>query len=44
VRELLHRQAPRQEQFEFIEEHLIIRSLSEYGELAHAAITQETYP
>jgi transposase len=42
VRELLNRQAPRQERFEFIEEHPIIRSLSEYGDLVHAAFTQES--
>lgn len=44
VRELLKRQAPRQERFEFIEEDPIIRSLSEYGDLVYAAMTQETCP
>jgi hypothetical protein len=41
VRELIKRQAPRQERFEFIEQHPIIRSLSEYGDLVHTAFTQE---
>lgn len=34
IRELLKRQGDRQEQFEFMAEHPIIRSLSEYGRLA----------
>ena len=42
VRALLKRQAPMQEWFEFAEEHPIIRSLSEYGELVHSAFTKET--
>lgn len=37
IRELLKRQGDRQEQFEFIQEHPIIRSLSEYGRLARSA-------
>lgn len=37
IRELLKRQGDRQEQFEFMEEHPIIRSLSEYGRLARSA-------
>jgi len=37
IRELLKRQGDRQEQFEFIDEHPIIRSLSEYGRLARSA-------
>jgi hypothetical protein len=37
IRELLKRQGDRQERFEFIDEHPIIRSLSEYGRLARSA-------
>jgi transposase len=37
LRELIKRQGRRQEQFEFIDEHPIIRSLADYGELVHAA-------
>lgn len=33
IRELIKRQAPKQEQFEFMQEHPIIRSISEYGDL-----------
>ena len=33
VRELIKRQAPKQQQFEFMQQHPIIRSLSEYGDL-----------
>ena len=42
VRELIDRQASIQEQFEFAEEHEIIRSLSEYEALVHSAFTQES--
>ena len=41
IRELIKRQAPKQEQFEFIEEHQIIRPLSEYEELVRDAFQQE---
>ena len=41
IRELLQRQGDRQEQFEFIEEHPIIRSLSDYGDLVRAAFHEE---
>jgi transposase len=44
IRELIQRKGDRQEQFAFIEEHAIIRSLSEYGELAHAAFHKENTP
>lgn len=40
VRALLDRQAVKQEQFEFAEEHEIIRSLSEYQELVHSAFQE----
>ena len=33
IRQLLKRDAPEQETFEFLEEHPIIRSLSDYGKL-----------
>lgn len=38
IRELLKRRGDRQEQFEFIDEHPIIRSLGEYGQLARSAL------
>jgi transposase len=41
IRELVKRQAPKQEQFEFIDTHPIIRSLSEYGELVRTAFSKE---
>jgi len=41
IRELIKRQAPKQEQFEFTQDHPIIRSLSEYSSLVHAAVQQE---
>jgi transposase len=41
VRSLIDRQAPRQEQFEFIQEDPIIRPLAEYGELVHKAFSKE---
>jgi transposase len=41
VRTVINRQAARQEQFAFAEEHEIIRSLSEYGELVHSAFNKE---
>jgi len=41
IRKLLQRQGDRQEQFEFIDEHPIIRSLSDYGDLVHAAFHKE---
>ncbi len=41
VRGLIDRQAAPQKQFEFAEEHAIIRSLSEYGALVHSAFTKE---
>jgi len=37
IRELLKRQGDCQERFEFLDEHPIIRSLSDYGDLEHAA-------
>lgn len=41
IRELIKRKAPKQEQFEFIETHPIIRDLSEYADLVRTALTQE---
>ena len=42
IRELIKRQGDRQERFEFIDEHPIIRSLSDYGDLVHTAFTKES--
>jgi hypothetical protein len=42
IRELIKRQGQRQEQFEFIEEHPIIRSLTDYGDLVHQAFQEVT--
>lgn len=44
IRELIKRQAPKQEQFEFMQEHPIIRSVSEYGKLVHAHLSKEYSP
>jgi transposase len=41
IRELIKRQGDRHEQFAFIDEHPIIRSLSDYGDLVHTAFTKE---
>jgi len=41
IRELIKRQGDKQEQFEFIDEHPIIRSLSDYGDLVHLSFTRE---
>ncbi len=41
LRELIKRQGDRQEQFEFITEHPIIRQLSEYDDLIHTAFTRK---
>lgn len=43
IRMLIQRQAPKQDPFEFIEEHPIIRSLAEYGALVHAAIQKDPH-
>ena len=37
IRTLIQRSAPKQELFEFIEEHPIIRPLSDYGDLVRSA-------
>jgi transposase len=44
IRDLLKRQGDRQERFEFLAEHPIIRSLSDYGELVHTAFHKEEKP
>ena len=44
IRELIKRTAPRQNQFEFIERHPIIRGLSEYGELIRNAFLHTPLP
>ncbi|HWM29733.1 MAG TPA: IS21 family transposase [Woeseiaceae bacterium] len=41
LRELIKRTAPKQEQFEFTQQHPIIRSLGEYGSLVRRAIRNE---
>lgn len=41
VRALLQREAPRQELLPFMDEHPIIRPLSEYADLVHAAFQKE---
>jgi transposase len=41
VRTLLDRNAPKQEAFAFIDEHPIIRDLSEYAHIAHLAFQKE---
>ena len=43
IRELIKRQGDKQEQFEFIDEHPIIRSLSDYGDLVHMSFTKEPW-
>lgn len=40
VRNLLKRQAPEQEQFDFIQEHPLIRPMADYGELVHNAFEE----
>jgi transposase len=43
IRELIKREAPKQEQFEFIDTHPIIRSLSDYDELVHVSFQKGVY-
>lgn len=43
IRELLKRHGDRQQQFEFIDEHPIIRPLSDYADLVHTSITKEPW-
>ncbi len=43
IRELIKRQGHRQEQFEFLQEHPIIRSMADYGDLVHTAFGQESW-
>jgi hypothetical protein len=42
IRALLERQAPRQESLPFLEEHSIIRPLSDYGRFIHHVFARET--
>lgn len=42
IRERIKRQGQKQQQFEFIEEHPIIRSLSDYSDWVHTAFTKES--
>ena len=41
LRQLIKRQEPKQESFEFMDQHPIIRSLTEYGQLVHNAFIKE---
>jgi hypothetical protein len=41
VRALIERQAASQEQFSFVDNHPIIRSLSDYQEFVHKAFQEE---
>jgi transposase len=43
IRTLLERQAPQQELFAFMEEHPLIRDLSEYAQFAHNAFQKEVH-
>jgi len=40
IRALIKRSAPKQEQFEFVDEHPIIRRLSDYGDLVRKAFQE----
>jgi hypothetical protein len=41
VRALIDRDAPRQEALPFLEEHPLIRSLADYGQLVHTSFHKE---
>jgi transposase len=41
IRRLIKRKAPKQEQFDFLDEHPIIRSLGDYGELVRHSFAKE---
>ena len=41
IRALLSRDAPKQEQFAFLEDHPLIRSLADYAQLVHTSFQQE---
>ncbi len=41
IRELIKRQAPKQKQFDFLDEHPIIRSLSDYGDLVRDSFRRQ---
>jgi hypothetical protein len=44
LRALIERQAPRQESLPFLEEHPLIRKLSDYGQFVHDIFTKEVKP
>ena len=44
IRELIRRGGPKQESFDFIDEHPIIRTLDEYTAAAHAALRRQLGP
>ena len=41
LRSLIERSAPRQEQLPFLEDHSLIRPLSDYGQFVHDAFQKE---
>ena len=43
IRQLIKRRGEKQNQFEFMDEHPIIRSLNEYDEFVHTALTKESW-
>ena len=44
IRELLKRQTPRQEVFDFMHEHALIRPLGDYAQFVHEALHKEVTP
>jgi hypothetical protein len=44
IRALIERQAPRQESLPFLEEHPLIRNLSDYSQFVHDIFTKEVKP
>jgi hypothetical protein len=44
IRALIERQAPRQESLPFLEEHPLIRKLSDYGQFVHDIFSKEVRP
>jgi hypothetical protein len=44
IRTLLQRDADRQEQFDFMTEHPLIRDLADYGQFVHSSFQKEPVP
>jgi hypothetical protein len=44
IRTLIQRHAARQEQFEFVSEHPLIRELADYGQFVHNSFQKEPVP